>query len=163
MWTLLYAGVEKRMRDWGIAQSLSAQFLSKEHSSVSLYTIEPFDPGAPQFAFDAKAVIKRDRTLVGGVFTGGTIWFQGYFGEPKRSTSGARQAIAYELNDVWWKMERQIFHQTRMVFNGWIGGDPLAGPILVPYILPEVYLGEAITGETTAPQNNGAQITEIVA
>lgn len=142
-WTLTYNGTEKPLAAWGIKADLSLSFRNKEKDSLTLNTTEPFDPAAAQFAWSQPAILRRDRTFSGGVYSGGSIVFQGYIGEVRMSASGARQAIGYTIYGVWWLLERLIFKQTRQTFGGWrVPGQPLSGATLTTLFVAESYLGE---------------------
>jgi hypothetical protein len=133
-WTLKVGATEKSLFAWGISTDLSRQRTSKGRGTVTLRTIETFDPAAgPQFAGPAvvaglisltHAIIYRDRASADGStnsFSAGSIYFQGYFDDPDRTTSEGRENIQYQLHNVWWLFERNPFKQHRNQFNGWDG------------------------------------------
>jgi len=134
-WTLKTGGVEKKLfPDWGITLDFSGVVTSKGRGTVSLRTIERFDPAAnPQFAGPVvvagliqltHAIIYRDRASGSGApdsFSGGTIYFQGYFDDPERVSDGGKENIRYQLHNVWWLFERNQFKQHRNEFAGWDG------------------------------------------
>jgi hypothetical protein len=120
-------------------------------------TIEGFDAGAAQFAWQAPVTIWRDRTAVG---QGGTIFFQGLVGEVRRRMDGGRQNLEYVVYGPWWLMERLKFKQGRKVFDHWVvANDPTSGAVLKTLLLSEIYLGEKLD-ETW--QTNGQQMVEIL-
>jgi hypothetical protein len=168
-WTLKINGAEKVLADgtrnwpadhWGICADLEGRTAAKTKGSVTARTIEDFDAGAPQFAYDAKVIIYRDRDLVSGAFSGGTPWFQGYVGKPQRSASDGRENISYVFYDPWWKFERLTFKQTRNIFNGYTTpSDPRTPPTYRQEYTSEIYIGEK-PDETY--QTNGQQVVEIL-
>ena len=141
-WTITYGGVEKALADWGIGTDLSEEFVSKAKDTLSLTTIEPFDPLTPQFVPEQPILVQRDR-VAGGSFTGGTVAFRGYVGELTMEGSANREAIGYTLFNAWWLLERLQFKQTRKVFNGWsTPHDPTTPPTFATVFLAETFLGE---------------------
>lgn len=141
-WTITYGGVEKALADWGIGTDLSEEFVSKAKDTLSLTTIEPFDPLTPQFVPEQPILVQRDR-VAGGSFTGGTAAFRGYVGELTMEGSANREAIGYTLFNAWWLLERLQFKQTRKVFNGWsTPHDPTTPPTFATVFLAETFLGE---------------------
>ena len=159
-WTLTYNGAEKALSAWGICADFSVVFSSKEESVVNFTTTEIFDAVTPQFPWMGAAILQRDRIIgTGGSFSGGTIYFQGYFGKPTRDVSGGTQHIRYQLHNAWWLMMRTAFKQVRKVWTGWIGGNPANGPVLANQVLTEIYLGEN-PDETYC--TNGAQVAEVL-
>jgi len=142
-WTLVCGGVEKslgnkRLLDttgvylgalasWGVCVDFERTWQDRAKATVRLRTIEGFDAAAgQQWAFKARAQIYRDRvpTLDGGgaptgAYTGGTLWFDGFFDAPRMTTQGGRQNVEYRLHDVLWFFERNSFAQHRNQFAGW--------------------------------------------
>jgi hypothetical protein len=160
MWTLVYSGTEKALGDWGLCADFAVELVNKGRDSVTMRSTEPFDGGAPQFAWGSAVTVYRDRTLTGSAWGGGSIFFQGYVGDTKRLDVNGRQNIQYSFYGTWWLLERLIFQQQRQVFNGWVTpGVPTSGATLTPINTPEVFLGQTL--EETY-QTNGAEITEIL-
>ena len=159
-WTLTYAGTEKALADWGITADILAEFCNKEKDVLTLRTIEQFDPAAAQFAWGNKLVARRDRTLSAGVYSGGTIFFQGYVADTVTSADGSSQAMGYKVFSVWWLLERLIFKQTRNIWNGYTTpGVPSSGNTFKAVVLEETFLGE----DPSEAYWTGTQtITEIV-
>jgi hypothetical protein len=167
--TLVNNGVEKVLADgsknwpadhWGICADLELLTAAKTKGVVTLRTIEDFDAGTVQFAYKSKVVLWQDRDYSSGSFSGGSIWFQGYAGKPKRVASDGRQNIEYQFFDVWWLLERLTFKQTRNVFNGYsTPSDPRTTPTYVQVYTSEIYLGEK---PDESYQTNGEQAVEIL-
>ena len=172
LWTLLAGGVEKTLADWGLLDDFEANFANKGKGCVSFNTNERFDPAALQFTsfpawFRANptgspisqlVTMYRDRTSVG---SGGTIYFQGFFDDPRREISGGEEHVTYQLYDVLWLFERNPFKQHYKQFTGWATpGDPSSGPVYVDKVCPEIFLGEKADG---SHWTNGEQIAEVIA
>ncbi len=155
VWTLLYHGQEKLLKDWGISDDFTITEQNKGKCTATFRTTERFDDAAgPQFEFDEPGELRLD----------GAAFFRGNFDSPKHSGSGGDESVSYQLHDVWWKFERQQFKQHRNEFAGFVGGDPDADPILNDKVLPEVFLGEIVQNPTsTFWQHNGDTLREIVA
>lgn len=156
MWTLVYNGQEKELKDWGIRDDFTRQQSNKQKAEVTLRTVEGFDAGGPQFATLAKAEIWRDRD---GIGQGGTRWFQGYFDDPSQINDGGIQGIEYRLYDVLWRFDRHQFRQRRKQFAGYTDHDPTKAPLFENVICSEIYLGET---PNEVWQTNGQQILEVL-
>ncbi|HXP58934.1 MAG TPA: hypothetical protein VN829_00510, partial [Dongiaceae bacterium] len=161
MWTLVYSGAEKTLGGWGLCADFAVELVNKGRDSVTMRSTEPFDAGAPQFAWGAAVTLWRDRLAgSGGSFSGGTIFFQGCIGDTQRLNVQGRQNIQYSFYGPWWLLERLQFMQGRSVFNGWnTPGLPSSGASLKTINTPEVFLGEK-ADETR--QTNGQQILEVL-
>jgi hypothetical protein len=145
-WTISYGGAEKSLSEWGVRADFSGEFVSKGRDTVTLATVEAFDPGAAQFAWGSPVVVSRDRTISNGQYTGGAIWFQGYVGALRMEASGSGQAIGYEMPGPWWLLERLQFKQARNVFAGWATpGQPASGATFSTVFVAESFLGEDLT------------------
>ena len=159
-WTLLYAGTEKALGDWGLCADFAVELVNKGKDTVTFRSTEAFDAGAPQFTWGAAVTIYRDRTLTGSTWSAGSIFFSGSVSDTKRLNQAGLQNLQYTISGPWWLLERLIFQQTRKVFSGWnTPGVPSSGPALATVNTPEVYLGETALEYY---QTNGAQITEIL-
>src|SRR5216684_852712 len=111
-WTIETGGTEKSLFDWGISIDFSCSWTSKGRGTASLRTTERFDPVATQWAGPSivaglpvkqHAIIHRDRVSADGTpdsFSGGTIYFQGYFDVPQMVFDGGRENIHYQLHNV---------------------------------------------------------------
>jgi hypothetical protein len=172
IWTLKHNGTEHSFPDWGIVEGWTATFVNKAKSVVSFRTTEDFDAGAPQFtSFPAwfranptgspasqRTLIYKNRTTVG---SGGSIYFAGYFGDPRRVADGEKQYLEYSLYDVLWLCERNPFKQHRNQFNGWsTPGDPGSGATTIDVVTPEVYLGENLDGTRMVQREQLAEVID---
>ena len=155
-------GTEKSLADWGVRADLALTFASKEKDTLSLNTVEPFDPATPQFAWGSTLILRTDRAGSAGAYTGGRVRFQGYVGQIRTLAEGGRQAMGYEVYGPWWLLSRLQFKQSRQVFGGWAGGPghPETGPTFQTVFVAESFLGE----DPHALMWTGAQaVAEIVA
>jgi hypothetical protein len=164
VWSLNYNGTEKTFPAWGIRDDCTISLVSKGKWVVTFTTVEDYDPsGGPQFTFEEPVMIYYNRTLSGGSFSGGTVYFYGWVGDPVMTNDGGRQAITYEFYDIWRYLERQIFRQVRNAATNYTPatGDWTYG---TPQFLCEIYLGEIVNlaGQTVALMTNGAECSEIL-
>jgi hypothetical protein len=149
-WTLVYNGTEKSLSDWGITADVSLALESKAKDVVRVRTIEGFGDTL-QWAYDGVVKIKDGD---------GVTLFQGYVGQPTRNTDGGAEWVEYPIYNVWWKLERLIFKQTRNMFAGWtVAGHPDTPPIYVQEFTSEVYVGEK---QDQTYQTNGQQVVEVL-
>ena len=161
-YTLLVAGMEKSLAGWGVRADASWSIRNKEKDVLALWTVEPFDPVAPQWSWGAAVVMYRNRSLSGGgAYSGGTIIFQGQVGDAITRVEGPRQGLGYKVYGAWWQLTRLTFKQTRNIFTGWTGGT---GAVTTPPVLAAVFLAETYLGEDpSAVMWTGNQaITEIL-
>jgi hypothetical protein len=129
-----------------VKADFSCEFVSKGKDTVTLATVEAFDPGQAQFSWGSPVVVNRDRNSKNGPYTGGTIWFQGYVGALRMEATGSGQAIGYEMHGPWWMLERLQFKQARNVFAGWAKpGQPASGATFSTVFVAESFLGEDLT------------------
>lgn len=160
VWTLEYDGSEKLLADWGIAANCPFQFASQAADSVLLRTMDDFD--APfRFTAGEKCVLRRDRAVAGSVFSGGSIFFQGYVSGPSRDTSAGTESHGYTLLGPWSMLELCQLQQARRIFNGFTDpDDPNSEPTFRTVFDSSLTLGEDIN-ET--PLHSGAQIEALLA
>ena len=159
-WTLEYDGTEQELADWGIG--LEGVSLTRKNQAADELTVRvpgPMD-GALAFAYGAAVVLRRDRDLAEGVWSGGSVYFRGKTALPRRSGGAHAEEIEYRFAGPWWDFERLVFQQTWKVFGGYtIPLDPSSDPILNDAASSELFLGQTALG---AAQHTGAQITEAV-
>lgn len=117
-WTIKVGSTEKSFADWGL--SLPTRELRSHATSILKLTHAV--PGADTdyiFALGATATVYKGRTLSGGTYSGGTIWFYGMFVDPRDSEQAESAQHDYELRDSWHWMERLTFRQ--QWYNGYVG------------------------------------------
>jgi hypothetical protein len=155
-WTLESGGTETTLAEWGLTEDVIRQRINMAPDTVTIRAPGPMD-AALEFAFGAAVIIRRDRTGV-GPFAGGSIYFQGKAGLPKRHAGGNVEGISYQFSNPWWDLTRLVFQQEWDVFNGWtIPDDPTSPPTFTTYRSSELFLGQTAAG---VKQHAGAQILE---
>lgn len=74
---------------------------------------------APIFAYESKVVVYRDRNVSAtGVFSGGTIYFQGWTTGIRRLGRPDSESVQYTFSDLWWAFSKLTFEQT--IWNGYV-------------------------------------------
>ena len=114
--TLTCNGVEKSFVDWGFAaSSVKGNKVNQSESSftatitgVSIAT----EATTPTFPFEAIVVVRANRTISAGVYSGGTIKFQGKrVGQPLKA-SGRGQGVTYKFENAWYDLKNTHYQQT---------------------------------------------------
>ena len=148
-WTLAIGGIEKSLADWGVSLP-TRELRSHAYSTVKLTVAVPGADTAWQFTLGATATIYRNRTLTGGTYSGGTIFFYGMFVDTRDSETAADARHDYELRDPWTWLERITFRQS------WY---QMVGLSISEIQLSKLVLFVDINGN---PINATSQITEIL-
>lgn len=129
--TLEVGGVEKSFHDWGIQLNSIRGKKRVKQADTFMATVANSDvvtqAGTPTFAFEASGIVRVNRALSGGVYSGGTVKFIGKRIEQTLKTDGAGHLTTYTFKGPWYDLENSDFLQ---VFLGVSGG----------YYLPEVVL-----------------------
>lgn len=132
-WTIKVGATEKSLRNWGVQADFSVLRQNKGKSTMRLRSIERFDPGATQWSgptisggipVHTKATVYRDRASADestNSFSGGTIYFVGYFDDPRRVNEGDSESVEYQIHNVLWLFERNAFKQYYYQFTGFDG------------------------------------------
>lgn len=160
MITLEYAGTEQSMSDWGF----TLDSLSCLHRNLTTSVYRGFIPGAsvsdtPAFAFEAKVIIRRNRTFNEGslVFEGGYIAFIGYAMPPQAGQDGSVAGISYEFANAWYFLENTAFNQftaTRHIVGS--VGTTVYTPV------SELLLFTRVEAGVLQFLTNGGQIIEVI-
>lgn len=111
-WTLECDSVEYTLEELSISD-LVGRFVNQGADEVrfAITKGEDFDAG-PDFDGDY-IIIRKDRTSEGGgVYSGGSIWFQGTVEDVVARGDGAGEAIEYVARGPWAAMEETPFAQT---------------------------------------------------
>lgn len=160
IWTLNCNGTEHDFPTWGIKASISIELVNKGKWIAIIPTTEAYDAASPQFAYGNPITIWQNRTAVG---SGGHIYFQGWVANVQRVNEDGEQGIVYQCHDIWWRLERESFHQVR---NAATNYNATTGAITYgsPQFLVETYLGEIVnlSGVALAFATSGAEISEIL-
>lgn len=145
MWTLQFfpdptlpTNVERvvgdRVQDGG--WELSGGTLGRRSLHVSelkfLADGQPFDD-VQRFPYGGLAKVWRDRVRdpTTGVFSGGSIYFQGYCSDVRRTGHENGEAIQYTFSDLWWLLGQITYQQS--LFGGFLTShvimnlDPVTG------------------------------------
>ena len=150
-WTITYAGIEKPLANWGIN---TAPTRTRANMAADVCTISvpgPMD-ATPLFAYGAAGIVRRDRVLSGGSYSGGSIWFSGRFNNPRSVGSGREERVNYQLKGPWFDLERCVFQaQWSITADGTTYTDTPCS---------DVFLGRNVYG---AWRNAGQQCADIIA
>lgn len=159
MWTIEHGGVEKSFAEWGIVADLPYDRTSQAPDALHIITTDDF-ASALAFTHGGKAIVRRDRVLVGAAWTAGSVWFQGFIGSPNRKATGGRQNHRYSIYGPWWILERCQYQQARKIFMGYTDPlDPESTPIYETRLDSEVTLGEDLD---EAAEHSGQVITRLI-
>jgi hypothetical protein len=109
MHTIEYDGDEKTFEDWRI-KNVIGRFANQNPGMVTFLMAESFD-STPAFPYGSEIIIRYGRTLVGAVWTGGTIWFRGTIEVPESVGGSGGELRNYLAKDAWQAMEETIYGQ----------------------------------------------------
>jgi len=110
-WTLLYAGTEKSFQDWGFTDP-RMRLVSQAQSTFTVRV-----PGvanlvaAPPIPFRGQVTIRRNRSFGSGVYSGGSIVFQGRQVTRKGAANSESPSDMLTFADAWWDLENLAFQQ----------------------------------------------------
>ena len=134
VWTITYdAGsgpVEKAAADWGLTADPVIRTRDRSETVVRFRMAGAAPEGAIPFPFQAKVVIRQNRTLVDGSWTGTGYVFTGYQTTQKGHLSGNKQGINLEFADAIWLMKNTTFQQIWKV-NAVSGGGVVSSTLPV--------------------------------
>jgi hypothetical protein len=153
--TILNAGVEKSLADWGLDD---LQFSDNDLAPgvVEFTAAGRAVDAADLFAYGSRVIIYQNRTVTAGVFSGGTCWFDGRVEPWDRSgTQGSEDCIGRVVN-AWWYFER-LQYKMQFIRTTGIGTT-------TTYTTNRVVLGVGINGTGTSwvIYNTGDQIAAAV-
>lgn len=129
--TLTYAGTEKSFADWGLSlNSIRGTKRAGGQDNLAATLVNSTitaEADTPTFAFESQVIIRVNRTLAAGVFSGGTTKFVGKrIGQPaKASASG--HGVSYTFQNAWYDLMNCDYQQ---LFKGNVS----------TYLLPEIVL-----------------------
>jgi hypothetical protein len=113
-WTIENVGVtggaEKPIAAWGI-DDLEATFTSQAEDVVTVSAAGRKIDAAYLFPFKSTVIIRRDRALSGGGYSGGSTYFRGIVAHPHVAASGRREMQRCELVGPWWYLNERGFEQ----------------------------------------------------
>lgn len=129
--TLTYGGVEKSFAAWGFGRN--SVHGKKRVNAADTFTatlvnaVLATECDSPTFAFEGKIIVRVNRALSGGTFSGGTVKFVGKcISQPARA-SGRGQGVTYNFQGPWYDLMNTDLQQ---LFQG--NGQT--------YLLPETIL-----------------------
>jgi hypothetical protein len=131
--TLTLGGAEKSFVDWGFSTAISGEKNNQaaDTFNATLVTANIADEAtAPTFPFEAQVIVRVNRALSAGVFSGGTIKFQGKrVGQPMKASSSG-QGVTYKFEGAWYDLSNTHYQQA---FQGVSGQYAIGETILFCY------------------------------
>ena len=111
-WTIACNGTEKLAADWGLTQ-LTRKLVSQGTDELSFKAERNgCGRGAAFFSCGATVVLWRDRAADGGgIFSGGTTWFQGLVTQIPRAGAPNAESMTYRVAGPWWYLDNLVFQQ----------------------------------------------------
>ena len=163
-WTIESNGVEKTLAQWGIS-NLQRSRVQLGVSTVTIQCAGRRVDAAELFPYASTVIIRYGRSLVAGVWTGGTRWFYGRVEPWTRRASGGKESQSCDLVGVFWYLTRRAFKQIYRNFAGYTTpGNPNTPPTFTEVETAHLFLCMKVL----APYNSitkittGAQMQEVL-
>lgn len=159
LWTLEYDGLEQTFADWGLAhEGAAGTFVNGGHGMDQFAITVPGAKvdDAPLFPFEAAVKVRRNRTLTGGVFSGGALEFQGKRFNIVLEGRPEFEGVIYVFVGPAYDLQATAYQQTTYNYTG----DPDA---LSTNLVSDVVLFQKVTGPgTVILRDTGEQIGDIL-
>lgn len=126
VWTITYNGTEQAAADWGLNAQPVIRTRDRSPTSISFRMAGVAPEGSVPFPFQAKVIIRQNRTFSSGVWSGSGFVFTGYQSTQTGSVDGKSQGVTLVFQDALWLLQNTTFQQKWTV-----GADP-ANPIYAP-------------------------------
>lgn len=144
MWTIVYNGLEKSFKDWGIGK-MSRRDQSQAADEVSFIADGTAFDSTAIFPYGVWLSIYRDRTGSGTAYSGGNRWFYGMVVKTPRSGTAQAETLTYELVGPWYCLENRDFEQDWWMWNGTTNVNVKNGHIFLNLNMTAGVLGYATT------------------
>lgn len=118
LWTLTYNGTEKACADWGLTARPVIRTRDRSETTISFWMAGAAPEAGAPFPFQAQVIIRQNRTLVGGAWTGTGYVFTGYMQNPKATVRGNQQGLTITFADAIWLLKNTAFQQAWSIPNG---------------------------------------------
>jgi len=111
VWTITYAGTEQSAAAWGLTAQPRIRTRDRMPTEFS-FRMAGADPSAAvPFPFQAQVVIKQNRVLTGGTWSGTGYVFTGYQTTQPADVDGKARGITLVFKDAIWLMQNTTFQQ----------------------------------------------------
>lgn len=158
MWTCEYNGEEKSFVDWGFTDPE----MVLQNQAVSTFAVRL--PGTamptPAIPFRGAVIIRRGRAISGGVWSGGSIVFQGRRMSAQSNADVDRPGQSWVFGDAWWDLENLVYQQQ------WKYSNALSDGWFARVNLFQNYSERTLGGVTYIPGaliTNGQQVADLTA
>jgi hypothetical protein len=111
MWTIEYLGTEQSAAAWGLTAQPKIRTRDRSPTEIS-FRMAGADPAAAiPFPFQAQVIIRQNRTLTAGVWSGSGYVFTGCQTTQPGDVDGQSQGVTLVFKDAIWLMQNTTFQQ----------------------------------------------------